>query len=163
MICELLTSSGPFSGYAEKVMLYGRFVGIWDVEATWYDGGTVRRSHGQWHFAWVLGGRGVQDVLYISLTSPDRFDTPLRCYDAQNDVWHITWMQPESGEFAYLYGRESGADIVLDVLFPKEEGKQERRRFTEITLASFRRLGEVSRDGGVTWELVHEMQARRQI
>lgn len=161
-VFDLLAASGPFAGYAERVMLYGRFVGSWDVEATWYEGGEARRrGEGEWHFAWVLGGRGVQDVLYGAGAPPDRFGTTLRCYDPEKDTWHIAWMQPASGEFVYLQGRPVGDDIVQEVLFPVAGGQCERWRFTEIAPDSFRWLGEVSKDGGATWELVQEMRARR--
>lgn len=40
-VLDLLAAPGPFSGYAEKAMLYGQFVGSWDVEATWHDGGAT--------------------------------------------------------------------------------------------------------------------------
>lgn len=104
-VLDLLAASGPFAGYVERVMLYGQFVGSWDVEATWYGGEEVRRSTGEWHFAWVLGGRGLQDVLYGAGAPPDRFGTTLRCYDPEKETWHIAWMQPASGEFVSLQGR----------------------------------------------------------
>jgi hypothetical protein len=79
MVLDLIAAAGPYAPLTKELMLYGRFVGTWDVEATWYDGEEVRRGTGEWHFAWVLGGRGVQDVLYGSGASPDRFGTTLRC------------------------------------------------------------------------------------
>jgi hypothetical protein len=113
------------------------------------------------HFAWVLGGRGVQDVLYGTGATSDRFGTTLRCYDQDKDLWHIAWMQPATGEFAYLQGRQVDDGIVQEVLCPSPAGQRERWRFTEITMDSFRWLGEVSKDGGTTWKLVQEMRARR--
>ncbi|QXD13696.1 hypothetical protein GQ464_009405 [Rhodocaloribacter litoris] len=50
---------------------------------------------------------------------------------------------------------------MQEVLFPAADGHCERWRFTEIAPDSFLRLGEVSKDGGVSWELVQEMRARR--
>jgi hypothetical protein len=60
----LIAASGPFEEYSEKLMLYGQFVGSWDIDATWYaHDGTRRTGRGEWHFNWILGGRGIQDVL----------------------------------------------------------------------------------------------------
>ncbi len=61
---------------------------------------------------------------------------------------------PFSGyaERVMLYGR---------FVFPEAGGHRERWRVTEIAPDSFRWLGAVSKDGGVTWELVQELRARR--
>ncbi len=57
---ELLAADGPFAEYADKLMMYGQFVGSWDVHSTNFNAdGTRTERRGEWHFAWVLGGRGV--------------------------------------------------------------------------------------------------------
>ena len=64
-VFDLLVASGPFVEHAEKLMLYGQFVGSWDVEGIWHGrGGERRKGQGEWHFSWILGGRGIQDVLF---------------------------------------------------------------------------------------------------
>lgn len=142
-------------------MLYGQFVGSWDVAATWYkDGKTVRTANGEWHFGWILGGCGVQDVLFPNGASPDHYGTTLRGYDRQLDAWHITWMQPYGGEFVNLIGRKVGDRIVQESL-PDTSGRLERWSFTEITADSFLWIGERSMDGGLTWILEQEMRAVR--
>jgi len=159
---ELLIASGPFPELRDRLMLYGQFVGSWDVEATWHGKGPAKTGHGEWHFGWILGGRGIQDVLFASGASQDQFGTTLRCYDAASDSWHITWMQPASGEHAHLVGRKVGDRIVQE-----GRGSQPRRRlrwsFADIKPNSFRWLGEVSSDGGKTWRLEQEMQGQRRI
>lgn len=160
-VFSLLAASGPFLEYASKLMLYGQFVGSWDIESTWYDrDGGYRKGNGNWHFAWILGGRGIQDILYPSGASSDQFGTTLRCYDPAMDAWHIAWMQPFGGEFAHMVGRRAEDRIVQEGT-GVDPGRLYRWSFTDITPTSFLWLGEVSFDQGVTWILEQEMRARR--
>jgi hypothetical protein len=160
-VFELLAAPGPYAEYAEKLMLYGQLVGSWEIEATWYDQtGGSRKGKGEWHFAWILGGRGIQDVLFASGSASDHFGTTLRCYDPGMDAWQVTWMQPYGGEFVHLIGRKVGDRIVQEGVGPDEQ-RRERWSFTEITPVSFVWLGEVSFDEGVTWFLEQEMRAIR--
>jgi hypothetical protein len=158
---ELLAAEGPFAADAAELMLYGQFVGSWDIAATWYrrDGGRTT-GEGEWHFAWILGGRGVQDVLFRCGAPSHEFGTTLRCYDAALDAWHIAWMQPASGEFVQMLGRRAGDRIVQEGA-GTDPRRRERWSFTEIAPDSFVWLGEVSFDGGAAWTLEQEMRARR--
>ncbi|HEY8470801.1 MAG TPA: hypothetical protein VIL18_14210 [Longimicrobiales bacterium] len=141
-------------------MLYGRLIGSWDVESRWYANGEVARTaEGEWHFGWVLGGACIQDVLFRKGAAPREYGTTLRCYDVAEDVWHVTWMQPASGEYAHLVAREFAGRIVQEVLNPAP-GELERWSFHAIAADSFVCRGETSRDGGVTWVLQQEMRAR---
>ncbi len=161
VVFDLLAASGPFPDYADKLMLYGQLVGSWDIDAKWYASGKPPRTgKGEWHFAWVLGGRGVQDVLFSAGAASHKFGITLRCYDPDHDVWHVTWMQPYGGEFVYLVGRQVGDRIVQEGAGP-DSSRRERWSFAEITQSSFHWLGEVSFDGGLTWTLEQEMWGKR--
>jgi hypothetical protein len=158
---EKLAASGPAAGLEEKLMLYGRLVGSWDVVSRDLGGdGEWHERRGEWHFAWVLGGRGVQDVLYAEGSTLDRFGTTLRCYDEEADVWHVAWMQPATGEFLELVGRAEG-DRIVQVGRGTRAGQVERWTFSEISPESFLWQGEVSDDEGASWRLVQEMRATR--
>ncbi|BBL78487.1 hypothetical protein RxyAA322_03410 [Rubrobacter xylanophilus] len=85
-VLDLLAAPGPFSGYAERAMLYG--------PSSW--------APGTWR----------------------RLGTTLRCYDPEDDTWHIAGMQPASGEF--VDPEPVGDDIVQEVLFPAADGHCER-------------------------------------
>jgi mannose-6-phosphate isomerase-like protein (cupin superfamily) len=90
-----LAAVGPASEFVEKLMVFGQFVGSWDVvnvNIDEQDGMRLDEHRCEWHFSWVLGGRGVQDVLYSVDWSPDRFGSTFRCYDPKADVWRCTWM-----------------------------------------------------------------------
>jgi hypothetical protein len=91
--------------------LYAPLIGSWEIEATWYDtNGETRHGRGEWHFEWILGGLGVQDVLFAIGSAPHEYGTSIRTYDSTLDAWHVVWMQPASGEFVALvgYGQNNG-------------------------------------------------------
>ena len=68
---DALLAVGPASDRAEKMALYGQFVGRWEMDAVRHlDDGSTRRSRGEIHFAWALQGRAVQDV-WITRESGD--------------------------------------------------------------------------------------------
>ncbi len=160
-VFELLSAPGPAPNFVAELQLYGRFVGSWDVSGEWFDrDGSTRTATGSWHFSWVLGGMGVQDVLFAAGASPDEYGTSLRCFDPRSGVWHVSWMQPSSGEFVSLIGRARGADVVQETR-PIPDEPLRRWSFVDVTTHSFTWLGEVSSDGGVTWFLEQRMVATR--
>ena len=60
-----LQATGPAADRADRMALYGQFVGSWDLDVTEYrDDGPVQRR-GEWHFGWALEGRAVQDVWIV--------------------------------------------------------------------------------------------------
>ena len=112
-VFPLLSADGPFD---DEHTLYAPLVGSWDVELITYgaDGAVSERVAGEWHFAWVLGGRGVQDVLFAAGAAPGERGTTLRVRDAERDVWHVVYMQPHTGEFFALEARADGTSIVQE-------------------------------------------------
>jgi hypothetical protein len=162
-VFDLLRAAGPNPEYVDRLMLYGRLVGAWDIEATYFEkDGTKRKVAGEWHFDWVLGGMGVQDILFAAGATPERRGTSLRCYDPALDSWHITWMQPSGGEFVNLLGRPVGENIVQDEIVCSGN-RQARWTFSDVTADSFLWRGEVSTDGGTSWFLEQEMRGRRRV
>lgn len=158
---DRLLASEPFAEYMDKLMTYGQFVGSWDVDGAWYSDGQVSRTgKGEWHFHWILGGRGIQDVLHRTGALPHEVGTTLRCYDASIDAWHIAWMHPASGEYVHMIGRRMDHLIVQEGIGP-DPRRRERWIFSEITPASFSWRGEVSLDDGASWILEQTIQAVR--
>jgi hypothetical protein len=165
-----LAADGPWPEHADALMLFGRFVGAWDLEITLFDlDGSVRaQGAGEWSFGWVLEGRAIQDVL----VRPPRADRPgatrtdfweygttLRVYDPESETWRITWFAPARAGEIQLVARPAGDDIVLDGV--EREPLAFRWVFSEIEPDSFVWRGSGSDDDGATWLVLQEMRARR--
>jgi hypothetical protein len=163
VLIDALRADGPAGPYADKLMLFGRFVGSWDLE--WRGSGSAH-ARGELHFGWVLGGRAVQDVWIVpGRGQPGENEPPLafhgstiRFFDPAIDAWRSTWIEPINARVRRFIGRPVGQDIVL---VSDEDDPQLRWRFTDITPESFTWRGETSVDGGETWTFDEEMLARR--
>lgn len=161
---EALIAGGPEAGDADRLMLFGQFVGAWDLD--WrgraYDGHHIV-VRGELHFAWVLGGRAVQDVWRVPIDPADAHrmrgfhGTTIRFYDPTIGAWRSTWLDPVNGRIRRFIGRPTAAGIVLDSL---DDDPLERWSFLDITTGSFRWISEESTDG-LAWVRSEEMYARR--
>ncbi len=166
---KALCADGPLPEQADKMNLYDPFLGDWNVDVIDYDAdGTRHTNKGEWHFAWVLEGRAIQDVWIVpprtsrQLKRPlqnNRYGTSLRVYDLASGVWHVTWINPVSGAFNTLVGRKQGDEIVQEGKNP--DGSLIRWTFSDITPRSFHWRGEASADEGKTWRLQAEFFGHR--
>ena len=162
-LVEALHVAGPAGPYADKLALFGRFVGSWRLD--WRGSGPATMT-GELHFGWVLGGRAVQDIWIVPGRGQAGEGEPplafhgstIRFYDPAIDAWRSTWVEPVNGRVRRFIGRPDGADIVL---LSAEDDPQLRWRFTDITPESFRWRAEISRDNGTTWDFDEEMRAVR--
>lgn len=158
-IAALLEADGPHLDLADKLMLYGQFVGSWRIDNVYLRAdGTQDVERRWWHFGWTLGGRGVLDVIVPDGAAPDEYGVTLRCYDVELDVWHISWMRPSDGQFAEMTGRATADGIVQD---GAEGDEAWRWTFTDIQPDSFVWRGYSSDNGGRTWTQGQQMHARR--
>jgi hypothetical protein len=171
-----LEASGPSPEHADKLMLFGQFVGAWDLDITLFDldGSMQMEGRGEWLFGWVLEGRAVQDVL-IRPPRAERAEssageqarefwewgTTIRVYDPKSDSWRVTWIAPVQGRATTLTARAVGSDIVLES--DEREPLAFRWSFTDITPDSCVWRGSASDDGGASWLLLQEMQMRRRV
>jgi hypothetical protein len=168
-ILPTLRADAPHPNHSDKLMLFGQFIGIWELDIKFFDeaGHTIFHAPGEWAFSWVLDGRAIQDVItYAPLDDPSktgsgerRTGTTLRYYDAKADVWRMLFLGATSGVFLPLIAKPVGGDILIEGA--EDDGTLNRWTFTEITPDSFHWIGKVSTDGGVSWWMVQEMFARR--
>jgi Domain of unknown function (DUF4440) len=160
-----LGASGPAPDLADKMMLFGQFVGDWecDVVLRLPNGSKVNGSC-DWHFGWTLEGRAIQDVWiahYRDAGSDNRaraYGTTVRWYDPKADVWQIVWINAQQNSAHTFRARQIGAEIVLD---GTDTPHPYRWIFSEITPQSFHWRSEDSSDGGKTWTIGQEMSVRR--
>lgn len=166
-----LLATDPHPDLAEPLMVFGQFVGTWDMDVQFFDdsGSRVYREPGTWAFGWVLDGRVIQDVLtYPPVGDPAGtapgvrgIGTSVRFYDARADSWQVFWLGAVTGITVVLHGGQIGDELVLDS-DPEPDGTLNRWTFTEITGDSFLWTGHESRDDGQPWRLVQRMAATRQ-
>ena len=157
----------PESHNTEKLMLFGQFVGSWDLR--WVGEGTDGRPatmNDELHFGWVLGGRAVQDVWIVpgrdepeTENAPMRFHgSTIRFYDPVLEAWRSTWIEPINGRVRRFIGHPVDGEIVL---LSDEDGPQLRWRFTDIESDSFTWRAETSHDGSAIWQFDEQMFATR--
>jgi len=155
---DVLRADGPFDAYADKLMLFGRLVGSWDIAGRFFDedGAVVSEATGEWHFGWTLEGRVIQDVII----SPPRggrapgeqskaYDLAVRAYDPKIDAWRVTAIFPVYGATVSLIAREHGDEIWQEGRNP--DNNLIRWTFSDFTGTSVRWQGYVSKDEGQTW------------
>jgi len=144
-------------------MLFGQFVGSWDVESHQYaPDGAERTLRGEWYFFWALEGRAIQDVIVAPRREARRADrwkmgeygTTIRFYRPADDTWDITFISPPNDQVHRLVGRKVGHEIVLEGTTP--DGRAERWRFYDITAGRCRWRGELALADG-SWFVEEEM------
>lgn len=159
-----LGADGPDPKMREKLMLFGQFVGDWDIVEARYpqsDGTEIMRK-GEIHFGWILDGRAVQDVWMTYQENAPQVvpaGTTIRFYDPKIDAWHSIWIAPKDGVVQTFVARKVDDEIVLEG--KTKEGYPEHWIFSDITPNSFRWRSVESHDNGKTWQLTEEMQVRR--
>jgi hypothetical protein len=155
---EALQADGPFPEYADKLMLFGRLVGSWDIVGRFFDeeGNVTSEGTGEWHFGWVLEGRVIQDVLIAPPRErrkpgqPSKsYDTAIRAFDPKMDRWRVTVVAPIYGATVSLIAREHNDEIWLEGRGP--DNNLVRWTFSDFTKDRVRWQGFVSKDYGVTW------------
>ena len=162
-----LLAAGPGDAYAAESGFFGQFTGQWDI--AWEgmaDDGRPATGRGRLTFGWVLGGRAVQDVWEVKL-DPDVDGTPrtggfhgttVRFYDPAIGAWRSTWIEPYHARVRRFIGRLDGDGILL---VSDEDDPQLRWRFTDVTPDAFTWIGELSRDGGASWQHDETMRLTR--
>lgn len=165
---EVLQASEPLPKLAEKLQLFGQFVGSWDARVVNYNpDGSTQTVEAEWHFGWVLEGRAIQDVWIApkrslrgaEVNAPGDYGATIRFYDPKIDAWRSTWVGPVKGKVIPFIARQMGDEIVL-------EGKLDARTevkwiFSEIMNESFRWRFMESTDGWESDVKVQEMFCRR--
>lgn len=153
--------------FADRLRLFGQFVGAWDMRVRFFDedGATVFDGPGLWEFAWILDGRAIQDTL--SYDEAERFPAPagqrrigttIRSYHQSSDTWHQVWVSPRAELFIAMQASAADEGILITGL--DMDGSRLRWAFTDITAESFIWTGRSSADGE-SWRIEQVMVAQR--
>lgn len=163
---DALQARGPHPELAEHLMLFGQFVGAWDVDVTNIaPDGTKQEFKGEWHFGWVLEGRAIMDVWITPRRSlrgqvdPYEYGATLRFFDPALQAWRSTWIGPVRRLVRAFIARQVEDEIILEGSFT--QGCRTRWIFSQITATSFYWRNRESSDDGATWITVQEMAAQR--
>ena len=166
-LIEALSADGPDPKLKEKLMLFGQFVGDWEIESEWYlPDGLTPKGLGEIHFGWILNGTAIEDVWSGRVENPppgfpsSGFVMTIRFYDPKVDAVQIISIAPAEGVIQIFVARQVGDEIVLEgktanAQFP------ERWIFSEITPDSFHWRAAESHDDEKTWSLTQKIFARR--
>jgi len=102
-----LISDQPSALIKEQSSIYSPMIGSWNVKAIDYgDDGNLQTTQGEWHWAWVLEGRAIQDIWiaparnqrYEGMSKKyNRFGTTIRVFDENLNKWKIFWFNPVNG------------------------------------------------------------------
>lgn len=167
---EGLGADGPAPELADKLHLFGQFVGGWEFDWMGYDSdGSIQtiEGKGEWHFAWALEGRAVQDVWILPsreerlrLGVPvDEYGTSIRFYDPTIDAWRVAWSGPVNMNVRTFIARQVGNEIILEGT--NAQGLPLRWIFSNITKQAFDWRNLISEDGGQTWRMQEKVEVRR--
>ena len=173
-----LHALGPDPALAQKLNLFGQFVGDWQCEVVSVDANGKRtKGQAEWHFGWVLDGRAIQDVWVArdDVSKPNapisEWGTTVRFYDPKSDIWRVVWAGPRRGSLLAFVARQSANEIVMEVDYvqglarmnPTDGPPIHRGQwiFDDIKPGSFHWRAVISHDGGKTWQLQSEMFAHR--
>ena len=129
---EALTSGGKSAELPEEYDYFGKLIGSWRLDYT--DHNVSCSVEGEWHFAWVLEGMAVQDV--IVLPSRDartgmphplaEYGTSLRVFNPKTHAWDVAYGY--TGRIFRLEARKQDDMIVLTDI------DDERRKWVFVTI-----------------------------
>ena len=146
--------------------IFAPLMGAWDLDVSWHEQGVrVRRDRGEWHFAWVLEGRAVQDVwivpprrLRAEAAQLYEYGTSLRFYDPEIDAWRSTWIGPMQANIYTFIARGHDRSVTMDSTADASTAR--RWVFSDIRPKSFR-WENFERSESGTWVLVQDFEATR--
>lgn len=167
-MCDALLARGPAPELTDANNLFGWLAGSWDVEVHDFESDGARRvSNGEWHFAWVLEGRAIQDVFItpkreersLGKMPTNRYGTTLRVFDPQAGNYQLVWINPVRGDISLLATRRNGDDLVQEGV--DASGKHHRGVFSAIGPDGFTFTREEKADGTADWKTMAILTATR--
>jgi len=168
-MCEALLARGPSPDLPVNDNLFGWLVGSWDVEVHDFESDGARRvTNGEWHFAWVLEGRAIQDVFVTPRRDErsfgpmpaNRYGTTIRVFDVASGVWRLVWVNPVRNDVDMLTTRREDGDIVQEGT--DVNGTRFRWVFSGIGENNFTFCAEEAVENSASWKKLAEFTAVRQ-
>lgn len=163
---EALASDGPHPAIPDECRIFAPFIGSWDLVVSWFDEGArlIRQERGEWHFSWVLEGRGIQDVWIVPprderAMRPEagEYGTSLRFYDEELNAWQSIWVGPFANYVRRFIAQRIEDRVVLETV--AGEATRMRWSFSEIGADSFTWRNELWDED--RWRVQQTFDARR--
>lgn len=146
---EALISNSKNIALPEEFNYFGKLIGRWQID--YVDNNDCCAVKGEWHFAWVLEGMAIQDVIIL----PDyEYGTSLRIYNPGTHAWDVAYGY--TGKIIRLEARKQDHMIVLTFI------DDERRKwvFTKIEDNHFHWQNVTVKSNG-EWHINAEIYAER--
>lgn len=164
-IMPYLASVGPHPDLAPEDQLFVPFMGSWDLDVDWLENGRVVRSEvGEWHFAWMLEGRAIQDVWIVPSiaeraagNSGYEYGTSVRFHDPDIGGWRSIWVGPVRRSVELFIAKRVETDIVLET--GRADGRSMKWVFSDVGPTCF--IWRNFLQQGQEWELTQRFSARR--
>jgi hypothetical protein len=167
MFQQALIAAGPHPDIPPAQSIFAPLIGSWHLEVTWYrQGSPIRRDQGEWHFAWVLEGRAVQDVWIVpprqrrqeQSAALYEYGTSIRFYDTALGAWRSTWIGPMRAVVRTFVARGEAKTVVLET--DASDAERLRWIFSQIERDTFTWQNFAETAEGA-WTLVQDFKARR--
>ena len=161
LLISLLCNAGAFaienpvksSAEIPRNALFDQLIGTWDVRYEYSDKkGNPKSNQGQVHYAWILGGKALQEIWSSNSDSKDLrpFGTTINFYDLKHQRWTAVWIYPAEGMTMIMTGGEVNGSFVLSG--HDQSGALQRWSTTSAGQRdSIVVRAEISNDDGKTW------------
>ena len=117
LLISLLSNAGAFAienpvksrTEIPRNALFDQLIGTWDVRYEYSDKkGNPKSNQGQVHYAWILGGKALQEIWSSNSDSKDLrpFGTTIDFYDVKHQRWTAVWIYPAEGMTMIMTGGE---------------------------------------------------------
>ncbi|MFC1850861.1 hypothetical protein ACFL27_11765 [candidate division CSSED10-310 bacterium] len=167
---ETLVSEHGHPRLQDKLKPYKIFIGAWEFDwAGHEDDGSTWTVPGEWHFAWILEGRAIQDNwicprlnLRSSGKYPDgEYGTTIRFYDFKENCIKVIWVGPILSQLTIFKAHHSKDQIVQNEQTVGDKGKSSRWVFKDINKNSFKWEAYTTDDDQNMWKMNQEVYAKR--
>lgn len=146
---EALMSQEKNIALPEELNYFGKLVGSWKIN--YVDNNDVFTMQGEWHFAWVLEGMAIQDVIILS---GYEYGTSLRIYNPDTHAWDVAYGY--TGKIIRLEAKKQDDMIVLTFI----DDECRKWIFTKIEDNHFHWQNVTIQNNG-EWHINAEIDAKR--
>lgn len=146
---EALKSEKKSLAIPEEYNYFDKLIGSWQID--YVDTNISHMIKGEWHFAWILEGMAIQDVIIL----PDyEYGTSLRIYNPNTHIWDVAYGY--TGKIIRLEAVKQNDKIVLTFI------DDERRKWVFVKIEDdYFHWQNVTIENDGEWHINAEIYAKR--